>query len=75
MGRRAWQATVHRVVKSRTQLKQLCTHLHVRTTHTFIPRRSTRLDQIQSALHNLACNHAEQQGPCREGNTLCSKCG
>ena len=28
MDRGAWQATVHRVAKSRTQLKQLSTHTH-----------------------------------------------
>ena len=29
MDRGAWQATVHRVTKSRTQLKQLSMHIHV----------------------------------------------
>ena len=28
MGRGAWRATVHRVAKSRTRLKQLSTHTH-----------------------------------------------
>ena len=35
MDRGAWWATVHRVVKSYTQLKQLSTHTH---THTHAPR-------------------------------------
>ena len=28
MDRRAWRATVHKVIKSQTQLKQLNTHTH-----------------------------------------------
>ena len=33
MDRRAWQATVHRVTKNQTQMKQLSTHTHTHT-HT-----------------------------------------
>ena len=32
MGREAWWATVHRVTKSKTPLKQLSTHIHACTT-------------------------------------------
>ena len=35
MDRRAWWATVHRVVKSWTRLKQLSTHAHTHIEHIF----------------------------------------
>ena len=35
MDRGAWQATVHRVTKSQTQLKQLSVHAHAHT-HIYI---------------------------------------
>ena len=40
LGRGAWQATVHRVAKSQTLLKQL-------STHVLIPRRLSFLQQIK----------------------------
>ena len=55
--RGAWQATVHRVPKSQTQLKQL-THTHTHT-HTELPRLHTHthtqncLDSpVKSKIHN-----------------------
>ena len=38
MDRRAWQATVHGVVKSQTRLKQLSTHLAQPLSRLLFPR-------------------------------------
>ena len=45
MDRGAWGATVHRVTKSRTQLKQLSTH-----THT-CEKTGQRMNQKDSVIH------------------------
>ena len=48
MGRGAWWATVHRVARSQTRLKQLHTHTHTHTrTHT---RTHTHLTQHSNSL-------------------------
>ena len=34
MDRRAWQATIHRIARSQTQLKQLSTHARIRNLYS-----------------------------------------
>ena len=56
MERGAWQATVHRVEESQTQLKGFSTHTH---THTFFSIMSPFLDQYLacSLLKSLSITH------------------
>ena len=54
--REVWQATVHRVVKSQTQLKQLSTHISASAGDWFQdPSWVPNLQMLKSLMYNGMC--------------------